>query len=185
MSCQPTADEKLKYLIPHSLPVGAYDKPVTASCYISFLGFRCFGFKKHFIPSSKTMIWYQILRDGPEYEARKRKKSFTPPDISLKDLHDAVPRHLFERSALRSSFYVVVHVASTFALYLSAKRIPAALDALAVATGYHVLVGYLLRPLIWLFFWGWQGMFFAGIWCLGTHIQRLCSSWILTAESRS
>lgn len=113
------------------------------------------------------MIWLQIFQDGPEYEARKRRKTFAPPNLSLKRLHDAVPRHLFEKSTFKSVFYVVTHILFTFILHLSARRIAPTLDALATTTAYPLLVDYFLRPIIWVFFWGWQGMFFAGIWSLG------------------
>ncbi|KAF9447277.1 hypothetical protein P691DRAFT_793638 [Macrolepiota fuliginosa MF-IS2] len=113
------------------------------------------------------MIWFQIFQDGPEYEARRRRKTFTPPTLSLKQLRDAVPRHLFERSTAKSSLYIATHILLTIGLHLSAKRIAPALDLLAASTGHNLLVRHILRPLVWLLFWGWQGMFFAGIWCLG------------------
>jgi omega-6 fatty acid desaturase (delta-12 desaturase) len=113
------------------------------------------------------MVWFQIFQDGPEYEARRRRKTFTPPDLSLKELHDAIPRHLFERSTLKSTFYIAIHILLTAILHVSAKRIPATLDILAVTSNHQTIIHFLLRPIIWTFFWGWQGMFFAGIWCLG------------------
>lgn len=113
------------------------------------------------------MVWFQIFQDGPEFETRRRKRTFTPPNLSLKDLHNAIPRHLFERSTLKSSFYVVTHILLTALLHVSAKRIPTTLEQLAATSNHPVIVQCLLKPAIWMFFWGWQGMFFAGIWCLG------------------
>lgn len=115
------------------------------------------------------MVWFQVFKDGPEYEARKRRKAFSPPNVSLKCLHDAVPHHLLEKSTLKSIYYIVVHVSITVFLYLSARRISPVLDTLAEVTAYPLVVNCLIRPLAWLFFWAWQGMFFAGLWTLGVY----------------
>jgi hypothetical protein len=39
--------------------------------------------------------------------ARDVEATFVPPNLSIKELRDAVPSHCFERSALRSSRYVL------------------------------------------------------------------------------
>ncbi|XP_006455479.1 hypothetical protein AGABI2DRAFT_209944 [Agaricus bisporus var. bisporus H97] len=119
------------------------------------------------------MVWFQVFKDGPEYEARKRRKAFSPPNVSLKRLHDAVPHHLLEKSTLKSIYYIVVHVSITVFLYLSARRISPVLDTLAEVTAYPLVVNCLIRPLAWLFFWAWQGMFFAGLWTLGAGHDAL------------
>ncbi|KAJ7904203.1 fatty acid desaturase-domain-containing protein [Mycena leptocephala] len=79
---------------------------------------------------------------------------FTPPNIALKDVHAAVPRHLFDRSTARSLFYVARHCAITLAFFLLATRIP--------DNG-----GLVLRVVLWTVYGVWQGFTFAGIWCLG------------------
>jgi len=122
------------------------------------------------------MVWFQIFQDGPEFEARTHRKTFVPPNLSPKDLYNAIPQHLFERSALKSSFYIAVHVFFTAILHVSAKRIPVTLDQLPVTCNHPRITQNLVQPIIWVFFWGWQGMFFAGIWCLGqsqTFVPRL------------
>lgn len=112
------------------------------------------------------MAWYQILQDGPEYEARKKKSTFAPPDLSLKDVHDAVPRHLFNRSTTKSLFYIFRHLAVTFIFHLLATQIDTMVDIWILAIGVPVLRP-VFRATLWVLFWGWQGMAFAGIWCLG------------------
>ena len=62
------------------------------------------------------MLWFQIFRDGPEHEARKKRGTFTPPNLSLK-LHDAMPRHLHEKSTLKSLSYILRHIAFTWNFY--------------------------------------------------------------------
>ncbi|KAF8148409.1 fatty acid desaturase-domain-containing protein [Crassisporium funariophilum] len=115
------------------------------------------------------MLWFQIFQDGPEYEARKKRGTFTPPNLSLKLLHDAVPRHLLEKSTLRSLGFILRHLTFTYAFYYLAtfinsltligdrERMPAL----------KLLFHFVLRPILWISYWGWQGFTFAGIWCLG------------------
>ncbi|KAJ7164341.1 fatty acid desaturase-domain-containing protein [Mycena filopes] len=84
----------------------------------------------------------------------KQAVVFTPPNIKLKDVHAAVPHHLFERSTARSLYYVARHGTVTFIFFLLAGRIP---------TDENIL----LRVSLWSTYGAWQGFAFAGIWCLG------------------
>lgn len=113
------------------------------------------------------MLWFQIFQDGPEYEARRRRGTFTPPNLSLKQLHDAVPRHLHEKSTLKSLSYVIRHIAFTFGFYYLATFINISTSSLC-GRDVTLLLKYFVRPSLWILYWGWQGITFAGIWCLGT-----------------
>ncbi|KAJ6511709.1 fatty acid desaturase-domain-containing protein [Mycena vulgaris] len=86
--------------------------------------------------------------------ASPKLQSFKPPTIALKDVHAAVPKHLFVRSTTRSLYYIVRHCAITLIFFLLAARIPAE-GSLA------------LRAVMWALYGAWQGFAFAGIWCLG------------------
>ncbi|KAG9226941.1 hypothetical protein CCMSSC00406_0003386 [Pleurotus cornucopiae] len=113
-----------------------------------------------------------IFQDGPEYEARKRKSSFEPPNIALKDVRNAVPPELFERNTFISLFYVIRHVMIVLLFYHLATKIDA-VTAFATASlhDYGMLVTSLtsvwLRTVLWLLYAGWQGIALAGLWCLG------------------
>ncbi|KAJ3512191.1 hypothetical protein NLJ89_g3667 [Agrocybe chaxingu] len=111
------------------------------------------------------MPWFQIFRDGPEYEARKKRGVFTPPNLSMKRLHEAVPRHLLERSTAKSLAYISRHIAITYMFYCLSTYIN--LFTTQLSSPQSIPIGYLLRQLLWLLYWGWQGIAFAGIWCLG------------------
>ncbi|KAF8911392.1 fatty acid desaturase-domain-containing protein [Mucidula mucida] len=114
------------------------------------------------------MLWYQIFQDGPEYERRRAQGTFRPADIKLKDLHDAVPKHLFERSTLRSLLYIAKHLAITYAFYFFATRIDFMSTVIVPGTSpFALITRKLLHNFLWLMYWGWQGFAFAGIWCLG------------------
>ena len=129
-----------------------------------------------FTSAFDSMIWFQIFPDGPEFEIRANRKTFAPPELSLKDLHNAIPQHLFERSTLKSGLYISVHVFLTVLLHVCAERIPLTLDQLSKTCNHPKAIQNLVQPILWVLYWGWQGMFFAGIWCLGqfkTLVLRL------------
>ena len=111
------------------------------------------------------MLWFQIFQDGPEYEARRKRGTFTPPNLSLKQLHDAVPRHLHEKSTLKSLMYILRHIAFTCGFYYFASFIN--IFTSSRSGGSTLLLKYFARPSLWILYWGWQGITFAGIWCLG------------------
>ncbi|RDB28347.1 Delta(12) fatty acid desaturase [Hypsizygus marmoreus] len=114
------------------------------------------------------MIWYQIFQDGPEYEARKRKGTFTPPNLSIKDIRDAVPPHLFKRSTSKSLFYVIRHLSFTYAFYYLATQIDTIANLIAGGEApRYIFARRLISATLWISYWGWQGVTFAGIWCLG------------------
>lgn len=115
------------------------------------------------------MIWYQVFQDGPEYEARKKKGTFSPPNLSIKDVRDAVPPHLFERSTLKSLFYIFRHLSFTCIFYYIATQIDVLSDWVAFR-GYPFAY-HLVRTTLWILYWGWQGVTFAGIWCLGMILR--------------
>lgn len=120
------------------------------------------------------MLWYQIFEDGPEYEARKKMSVFTPPNLTLKDVHDAVPKHLFKRDTFKSSLYVVQHLLFSYTLFVFATRIDYSVYTLSTE-GAQAFTRLFLIPLLWLLYWGMQGILFAGIWCLGTFPLRIFS----------
>ncbi|PPQ68888.1 hypothetical protein CVT25_009011 [Psilocybe cyanescens] len=113
------------------------------------------------------MPWFQIFQDGPEYEARKARGNFTPPNLSFKDLHQAVPRHLFERSIIKSAVYLFRHLFFTYLFYRLALSIESITAIGSHSTFLELCIYYIIRPTLWIGYWGWQGITFAGLWCLG------------------
>ncbi|KAH0581133.1 hypothetical protein H2248_012260 [Termitomyces sp. 'cryptogamus'] len=125
------------------------------------------------------MIWFQVFQDGPEYEARKHKGTFTPPNISMKDIRAAVRPELFERSTVKSLYYIARHLFFTFGFYCIATHI----SNIARFTTNVPVMQQLVRGVLWILYWGWQGVAFAGIWCLGHeagHGALSAYSWVNT-----
>ncbi|KAI0824503.1 fatty acid desaturase-domain-containing protein [Trametes gibbosa] len=108
-----------------------------------------------------------LVYDAPEYEDRKKRTHFVLPTISLKDVHAAVPRHLFEKSTLKSLFYVGRHVALSVLFYLFATRIDLLAFRIATALGMSVSFRGTVSWLLWVLYWFWQSVAFAGMWTLG------------------
>ncbi len=113
------------------------------------------------------MPWYQVFQDGPEYEARRKQGTFVPPNVTLKTVRDAVPAHLFERSTPKSLFYIIRHILVTYAIYYCGSKI----DILPNIVPFPL--GKVISAPLWILYWGWQGMSFAGIWALGTYEAHL------------
>lgn len=114
------------------------------------------------------MLWSKIFQNGPEYTARIKKGTYTPPDVSIKQLRDAVPKRLHEKSTLTSLVYILRHLACMYAIYRLGVLIDACVTvAKGSRAGSNILVDYFIRPTLWLVYWGWQGITFAGLWCLG------------------
>ncbi|KAI0717854.1 fatty acid desaturase-domain-containing protein [Cerioporus squamosus] len=107
-----------------------------------------------------------LVQDAPEYEERKRAH-FVPPTISIKDVHAAVPRHLFEKSTAKGLWYVGRHVGLSVLFYLFAKRIDQLSWNAVAALGWSRSGRALLCWTFWALYWFWQSVSFAGMWVLG------------------
>ncbi|KAM5539758.1 hypothetical protein V8D89_006571 [Ganoderma adspersum] len=113
----------------------------------------------------QALSW--LVRDGPEYEERKKRAQFVPPSVSIKDVHAAVPRHLFERNTAKGLFYVARTVGLSVLFYKFATRIDQLSWATAAALGLGPAGRSLVSWSLWILFWFWQSVAFAGFWTLG------------------
>ncbi|KAI5478737.1 delta-12 fatty acid desaturase [Pseudohyphozyma bogoriensis] len=105
--------------------------------------------------------------------------AFTPPSFTVKDLLGAIPKHCFERSAIRSGSYAVVELAVIAALFYAASFI-------SPAFGKHGAVlagtpGTLANAALWLTYWVVQSWFMTGIWVVGGHQAFSTSKFINNA----
>ncbi|KAK7432118.1 Oleate hydroxylase fah12 [Neonectria magnoliae] len=81
---------------------------------------------------------------------------FTPPDFTIKDIHDAIPKHCFKRSAFKGYLYIlrdVLCLATTFTVYynfVTPEYIPSTPARAALWALYTVL----------------QGLFGTGLWVI-------------------
>ncbi len=124
-------------------------------------------------PSSGLLPW--LLRDAPEYEERKKRTQFVPPTISIKDVHAAVPRHLFEKSTAKSLFYVGRHVGLSALFYVFATRIDTLACNVNTVLGWGEAARAALSWALWAMYWFWQSVALAGMWTLGTGAHSLCA----------
>ncbi|OAA34497.1 delta12 fatty acid desaturase [Metarhizium rileyi] len=82
--------------------------------------------------------------------------AFTPPDFTIKDIRDAIPKHCFERSALKGYAYIlrdIVCLASTFYLFhnfVTPELVPSTP----------------LRFVLWGIYTALQGLFGTGLWVI-------------------
>lgn len=107
-----------------------------------------------------------FFHNGPEYEARLNKP-FAPPKVTLKEIHDAVPKHLLSKNHTKATLYVLRDITFTLFLYRFAYCITpwAASDF-----GGHITSSWqkaIVKSSLWMFYWWFQGLVGAGIFCLG------------------
>ena len=82
---------------------------------------------------------------------------FTPPDYTIKDIRDAIPKHCFERSALRGYSYILRDMAClATTLYLFHNyNTPQYVPSTTARTG------------LWAVYTAIQGLFGTGLWVIG------------------
>ncbi|KAJ7068745.1 fatty acid desaturase-domain-containing protein [Mycena amicta] len=91
---------------------------------------------------------------------------YVVPDVTMKELLDAIPVHCFKRSALRSSMYTVWHLSVIGAIYKTSAYLDTLIDP-AVFTAPHPLVYSFARFALWSFYGFATGLFATGIWVIG------------------
>ncbi|TFK67567.1 hypothetical protein BDN72DRAFT_879552 [Pluteus cervinus] len=104
--------------------------------------------------------------NGPEYNARL-KKPFAPPTVTLKDVHNAVPKDLLKRNPLKATAYVLRDITFTLLLFKFAASITPWEQG---NFGGYIPSGWLrslVTSVLWLAYWWFQGLVWAGLFCLG------------------
>ncbi|GAA6041766.1 hypothetical protein JCM8097_008321 [Rhodosporidiobolus ruineniae] len=93
-------------------------------------------------------------------------KPFEVPQFGISEILKAIPAHCFERSALRSSTYVVGDFLMIGALGYAASYIDPAFNFQdgAILNGWQ---GFAAKWALWSLYWLVQGWVFTGVWILG------------------
>ncbi|EPQ53468.1 hypothetical protein GLOTRDRAFT_130803 [Gloeophyllum trabeum ATCC 11539] len=106
------------------------------------------------------------FKNSREYEARLRKP-FVPTSVTLKQVHDAVPKELLKPNEWLSMYYVLRDVALCSGFFFLASQI----DPWAKTSyGGYVEPGWqttTARWALWAAYWWFQGLTWGGIFCLG------------------
>ncbi|GJN88152.1 hypothetical protein Rhopal_001109-T1 [Rhodotorula paludigena] len=91
---------------------------------------------------------------------------FVVPQLTIKEVLGAIPAHCFERSALRSSTYVVADFAMITALVYAASYIDPAFNFQngEILSGW---AGFAAKWSLWSVYWILQGWVGTGVWILG------------------
>ncbi|KAF4608171.1 hypothetical protein EYR40_000515 [Pleurotus pulmonarius] len=106
-----------------------------------------------------------IFQDSPEYSKRK-ETPFVPSKVTLAEIHAAVPKHLYNKSTIKSLFYVARDISCGLIAYKLAVLIEPFGQSLQLM-GLNSTVTRLIKFALWATYWHWQGVIFAGLWCLG------------------
>ncbi|CDO70622.1 hypothetical protein BN946_scf184748.g20 [Trametes cinnabarina] len=121
-----------------------------------------------------------MFKNGPEYEERL-SRPFAPPTITLKQLHEAVPKHLLRKDPIRSTGYVLRDVffcVLFFAFGASIERLVTTSFGgfIPLSTSWQIS---LARTTLWMIYWWWQGIAFASFFCIAHELGHgtLYKSW--------
>jgi len=92
----------------------------------------------------------EVDQDGyiPSLEA-----TFVPPPFTIKELRDSIPAHLFQKSLLKSSIYLIVNLIIVAALFYAATFI-------------HTAAPPVLAMVLWPLYWWFQGVAATGVWVI-------------------
>ncbi|KAG6846574.1 hypothetical protein H0H93_013124, partial [Arthromyces matolae] len=121
---------------------------------------------------------FGVNLNGAEYEARTRKP-FSPPTLTLKEIHDAVPKHLLKCDPFKSAAYVARDITFTLLLFKLASLIGpwAATDFSGYVTS--TWTKSLLQAALWATYYWVQGLVWAGLFVLG---KIYCQSTSIASE---
>ena len=91
---------------------------------------------------------------------------------TLKQIHDAVPKHLLRKDPVRSFGYVARDVSICIALFTFAAYIEpmARSGCFGLITTIRPWQIVLLKTVSWLFYWWWQSLVFSAFFCIGKHM---------------
>jgi len=97
-------------------------------------------------------------------------KLLPPPPFTIKELRDSVPSHLFKRSALISSLYLIMDLVVTGILFFLAT--------------YLIYLPIWLQMILWPIYWVIQGIFMTGIWVIAHECgHQAFSDWKIVNDT--
>lgn len=102
-------------------------------------------------------------REASEAELSSGQK-FVPPQFTVKELLNAIPAHCYERSALRSSVYIVQDVIAIGLLSWASYQVDPTLNRLGL--GVYPIAYKLVRAAIYTFISIFVGLFGTGLWVI-------------------
>jgi len=91
--------------------------------------------------------------------------TFVVPDITIKELLDAIPAHCFKRSALRSSVYIAWDMAVIAAIYKTANFLDGFINPETIQLPHPALYPF-ARLALWALYGFWTGLFATGLWVI-------------------
>ena len=101
----------------------------------------------------------------------RTNRFFTPPTYTIKQIHDAIPAHCFQRNTLLSASYVLRDFFFVAVLF-------------CISTQISNLPSHFLRVSSWGVYSFCQGLVFTGLWELAHECGQFVISFSLSPETR-
>ncbi|KAJ3507813.1 hypothetical protein NLJ89_g6095 [Agrocybe chaxingu] len=122
------------------------------------------------LDKSALMRKLESVSESIEAEAEdavQMRRPFVPPDFTLKELHDAVPKHLLQKNPAKATYYLLRDVTFALLLYKSAYSITPWAES--DFSGYITspFIKNIVKGFLWASYWWCQGVVGAGFFCLG------------------
>lgn len=106
-----------------------------------------------------------IFEDGPEYKARLTK-DYTLPKATLKEIHDAVPKHLHKRSTIKGAMWAVRDAILCYSFYKASQYIDPFVGTLK-GLDLNPWAIFAIKWTLWSVYWHFQGLTGGAIFCIG------------------
>ncbi|KAF8321137.1 hypothetical protein DL93DRAFT_2163444 [Clavulina sp. PMI_390] len=117
------------------------------------------------------------LYDGPEYKKRMAT-DYKIPQVTLKQIHEAIPKRLYEKSTLKGLSVVARDMAFAIVFFYAATYIDPFVETLAPQGEW---TQFAAKWTLWATYWWWQGLAWGGLWVLGHeagHNVLAAHSWV-------
>lgn len=103
---------------------------------------------------------------GTKYPSHRRHLTPSQIQVTLKDIHSAIPKHLYEKSTLKALFYIARDVFCAVIVYKLGWRIDPFSNWVFRTVTTSLLANNALKWSLWALYWHWQGVILAGWWCM-------------------
>ncbi|KAF5356411.1 hypothetical protein D9758_009483 [Tetrapyrgos nigripes] len=103
---------------------------------------------------------FDLFRDGPEY-VRRKNTPFRPSQVTLAEIHAAVPKHLHQKNTVRALCYVLRDLSCALVVYKLGWCIDSLHDCM-LSWGSSSSFAALLKWSFWFAYWVSQSVILAG-----------------------
>ncbi|KAF8211714.1 delta-12 fatty acid desaturase [Mycena galopus ATCC 62051] len=107
-----------------------------------------------------------MFEDSAEYLAKKGTP-FVPPNLTISDIRKAIPPELHKKSTVKGLWIGARSIICVAAFYYLGTTIESVTPVVAASLRLGSTSTNVLRFILWVSYWFWQGIGMASLWCYG------------------